>query len=365
MKKKNIVIAFAMLLLTGVALSTASYAWFTANTQIQLGEIDVQVQATNGIQVSTDATNWKATLTTADLRNAYYTGSVTQFPSTDSGKQLQPVSTDGTVASGKFNMFLGELNEDGTIDLTKLTEAPGTCTTASAHTPAECAAIPGATWSESPNAHFLALDLFIQSTNASTVEVGLLPSSNVNVITNGVDARLKSSIRVGFVKNGTSSTPAGAIALDGSANYTIWEPNAELHTTAAINNGLATAGQVKSYKGVTTAGTDITINDSNNFSDVPYQPNGGQGNLLLSNSDHDSFATFTTPATGAFASLTGLTEWSTEDDDNYPTIFTVSQGITKVRLYIWVEGQDPDCENTATLGSAVAVKLNFNAKATE
>ena len=51
--------------------------------------------------------------------------------------------------------------------------------------------------------------------------------------------------------------------------------------------------------------------------------------------------------------------WSTE---NYPTMFTVHQGINKVRLYIWIEGQDVDCENSASLGSAVGVTINLNAK---
>src|SRR5574344_2323578 len=100
MKKKNILIAFAMLLLTGVALSTATYAWFTANTKLELGQIDVKVSATNGILMSTDAINWKSVLTTEELKAATYTGSTNQFPTT-----LEPVSTIGSQTAGIFDMY--------------------------------------------------------------------------------------------------------------------------------------------------------------------------------------------------------------------------------------------------------------------
>ena len=35
----------------------------------------------------------------------------------------------------------------------------------------------------------------------------------------------------------------------------------------------------------------------------------------------------------------------------YKQIFSLSAGITKVRIYMWVEGQDVDCENSASGGS--------------
>lgn len=363
MKNKKIIIAFAMLLLTGVALSTASYAWFTANTQIQLGKIDVQVQATNGIQVSTDANNWKATLTTDELRNAYYTGgghtSITQFPDVENGDFLQPVSTDGTVSSGKFTMFYGQLQDDASITLTNANETNGTCSDNESTTPKACETA-GETWSEATDAYFIAFDLFIQSSAAANVEVGLLPTSTVNVAT-GTDAGLKSSIRVGFVNNGVDSTntPNTAYALNDSKNYTIWEPNADTHTATAINQGSAVAGNRYTYMGAKGTGTKVAVNNSTQFSNTPYQPTDGAGYLVSTNTANTYFVRSTSMSSGIFPTASA---WNTTTSTNYPTVLTLSQGINKVRVYIWIEGQDVDCENTATLGNAVGVTINLNAK---
>ena len=355
-----------MLLLTGVALSTATYAWFTANTLIQLGQIDVRVQATNGIQVSTDATNWKASLTTDEIRNAYYTGSTTQFPDVTNGDYLQPVSTSGSLTDGKFNMFYGVLQTNGNITLTKANETAGSCSVATAHTPAACATASG-TWSEANDAYFIAFDLFIQS-NANR-EVGLLPSSLVDAT--GTDAGLKDSIRVGFVINGTdaTNTPATAYALAANADYTIWEPNVDAHTEKAIAQGNATDTFVYSYMGAQAVGTDVVLNNGTQFATVPAQIAPGADYIIQTNevktaAENPAYVpTYrrVTNVTGSGAAFTG-SEWNTTAEANYPTVFSVTAGITKVRVYIWIEGQDVDCENNASLGSAVGVAINLNAK---
>ena len=36
---------------------------------------------------------------------------------------------------------------------------------------------------------------------------------------------------------------------------------------------------------------------------------------------------------------------------HYIPAFKLSNGITKVRIYMWVEGQDVDCENNASNGN--------------
>ena len=40
-------------------------------------------------------------------------------------------------------------------------------------------------------------------------------------------------------------------------------------------------------------------------------------------------------------------------------VFTLQPGITKVRVYMWVEGQDVDCEDHAS-GSALTYNLQFS-----
>ena len=40
------------------------------------------------------------------------------------------------------------------------------------------------------------------------------------------------------------------------------------------------------------------------------------------------------------------------------TFMTLTAGITKIRVYMWVEGQDVDCENQAS-GSDISFNLQF------
>ena len=45
-------------------------------------------------------------------------------------------------------------------------------------------------------------------------------------------------------------------------------------------------------------------------------------------------------------------------------IFNLPEGISKVRVYVWVEGQDVDCENNAA-GTDFELNLNFTTNVEE
>ena len=44
---------------------------------------------------------------------------------------------------------------------------------------------------------------------------------------------------------------------------------------------------------------------------------------------------------------------------NNVEMFSINQGITKLRIYMWLEGQDVDCENDASVGS-ISLNLQFS-----
>lgn len=46
------------------------------------------------------------------------------------------------------------------------------------------------------------------------------------------------------------------------------------------------------------------------------------------------------------------------NNGNNTELFQLSGGITKVRVYLWVEGQDVDCENNASVGD-ISFNLQF------
>ena len=45
--------------------------------------------------------------------------------------------------------------------------------------------------------------------------------------------------------------------------------------------------------------------------------------------------------------------------DNNVQIFSINSGITKIKVYMWIEGQDVDCENSAS-GANITFDLQFS-----
>ena len=50
---------------------------------------------------------------------------------------------------------------------------------------------------------------------------------------------------------------------------------------------------------------------------------------------------------------------TTKDNTAYQPLFTLEAGITKVRVYMWLEGQDVDCENSAAIAN-LTLALQFS-----
>lgn len=183
--------------------------------------------------------------------------------------------------------------------------------------------------------NYVAFDLYFYSATEQTIvfnEGTQVIAKNVDTPgSEASDKGLKSSVRVGFLVQGNdpTSTPATAKALatGTTATQTIWEPNADIHTEYATNMSGATG--VMAYMGGKAAATDpVAMTNTTNFETIT----AGTHNLKTS-----------TEATKFPAG----------------TIFSFQPGITKVRVYIWLEGQDVDNEDTASLGTGVGVKLNF------
>ena len=94
-KKSNLKISLLLLLLAAVLLISSTYAWFIANNQVQVGTLQVEVKAVEGIQISEDAISWDASIDATDLKTAtdLYTGAVNQLPIV-----MRPVSTAADAA---------------------------------------------------------------------------------------------------------------------------------------------------------------------------------------------------------------------------------------------------------------------------
>lgn len=323
-KKRRITLLALMLLATGILLSAATYAWFTANQIVAVNNLRVNVAAQHGIQISADGTNWRAILNTQDLINAAitYPASINQLP-----EIFEPVSTIGTMnAAGRMEMWYGDVqtNDAGDHILT---------TTQSIETRGH---------GESSTGHFIAFDMFlrvdIDLPVFLTPQSGVIHNADFGPAGNALDRGIKNSARVAFVNLGnvpvgTSLAAIQALNAGEAATVRIWEPNYDVHTPAGAANALDRYGIVTglgpgaarlSYRGVSAA---ISATDNIRITDT-YNP------------VHTAF----------FAPVTPLITTRFNFTTNVAA-FNLQEGITKKRVYFWIEGQDVDCENTASDGS--------------
>lgn len=336
-KKFDLKSAILILLLLAALLSASTYAWFTANKVVTISDIDVHIEAQNGLQISANGTDWKSILTLDDLTTGYV-GHTNQIPTI-----LEPVSTIGTVSDGTLDMFYGTVSSDETGNYTlKATEVGAEA--------------------QGTNGKYVAFDIFLKVNND---QPNIILGANSTVTFNeeagnGVEG-LQNAARVAFLKQGISSADAsadtyiaqkgalslgenddGATGADGATPNTnaakttvFWEPNADVHNATAVrigtNYGLTltqTTPAKMDYYGIKNAiNTAVKLKDA------------------MTGTDADNFSKVTTKTTPA----------NMVDTAN---IFSLAEGVTKVRVYMWIEGQDIDCEDTVS-GSDITFKVEF------
>ncbi|NLA32346.1 MAG: hypothetical protein GX864_00140 [Mollicutes bacterium] len=303
--------------------ATSTYAWFTANKTITVNPIQVNVETQGGIQISVDARTWKSQIGPTDLNNAaaYYTDHTNQIPAT-----LEAVSSGLAVdTSGRLEMFYGVVDTTGTdhiLTATRDIEVRGT------------------------TGRFVAFDVFIKAD--STSQLYLTTNSGVSVPADQPnDTGIKNATRVAFVETGFSANLGLAHtayqALNNGTGSTVylWEPNYDVHTATAIAHadsvyGLtipATGGAVVPYSGVKAA---ILSTDNVNAA------------VLGTTTHATAYPSFFNAISPTYSTPLAFTGGSTPQQ-----VFTVQEGVTKMRWYMWIEGQDVDCENSASGGYAV------------
>ena len=340
-RKYRLLILLLLMLGTGIMLATSTYAWFTANKTVAVSTLNVNIEAKNGIQISADGTKWKSILQKTDITSAHttYNASENQLPDT-----LEPVSTAGVVdANGKFPMYYG------TVETSVTPKNNGEyILTATKETEKE-------TNGANSDAKFIAFDVFFKVEQDTTVY--LTPNSAVKSTDAGeADSGIKNASRVGFIVLGhtaSSDTVANIQGLNDHASSTayLWEPNYNTHTA----NGLANARDVYGNNATAEAGTL-----------VPYSgiidTIASSDDILLGNATQNGNATKFKNVTPTHTTKYGFT--------HYPQLFALTKGVTKVRIYMWVEGQDVDCENYASGGNIsfdlqITSSLPDNAQTTE
>ena len=323
-KKLNLRSSLLVLLLIAILLIASTYAWFTANTVVTISTLNVHVEAKGGLQISADGINWKTVLSNEDIapdKLTTYAGNENQIPTT-----LEPVSTTGNVAEGKMDMFYGVVTAataenvgadiklgDFTLTTSKQVDTKGT------------------------TGKYIVFDAFLKVDKDQALS--LTENSDVKADpAKGDDRGLKNAARVAFVPStkvaadGDDTATIQGLTPDGTA--CIWEPNYDVHTAAAVSAASSIYGQTTSKTGAAP---------------LPYY--GVKAEIKKP-------VPLNSTAEASFDKVTPSIQ-TTESNKDTKEVFGLKKGITKVRIYMWVEGQDVDCENNAS-GSDITYDVQFS-----
>ncbi|MBQ7653617.1 MAG: hypothetical protein IJS17_00920 [Clostridia bacterium] len=299
-KKRAFISAIAMLIVSAIALTSSTFAWFSMSKKAEIEQMDLTVTSPEGILISANAKAWTSTLTpeqifpdgtTQDRMNAY-DGNINFLPT-----DLKPVSCSFRVVTGDLPRFLTTaLNDQGQGTISIINQST---TTADA-------------------AGFVAFDLFVKLAESKTVYF------DESVFTDTSGQKTLTSLRVAFqnIGNFTINTDANTItAARGMGTTKMLEVDAINRSDDALGAG-RTAGKVQTQY-LTSAGAATVNSDS----------------------------VFALGDATAASLVTG-------DQSKDAKSLELNAGITKLRIYIWIEGQDIDCRNSIG-GAELGVALKF------
>ena len=309
LKKQAIFPVLALLVVTALALIGSSFAWFAMTNVASVGQIDATVEeGSTGLMISQDAANYYGSITLGGSATTYI------HPT-----YLHQVSTNGTVVTnGGLNFFQAAIvtkdgagkaatiksSADATIDYNEA----GTASQATGKT-----------------ASYYVFDLYFQVDSACSLYLNLGTEFK-----NAATLTALSAMRCAFINLGNvavtgvpATDTAAATALHGTGSIVIWEP-------------VVADPKVDTY-GVAAASGETPFNAYE--SATTYAP--------------------TAVTTKSTAELVLTTDQVVASQT---TIATLVAGINKVRVIMWVEGNDPDC--VVSIAKAVVnLTLKFYAKA--
>lgn len=331
-RKNNLKESIILLLLLLLLLISSTYAWFTANQTVTISTLDVNIAAQNGLQISTDGENWKAIITRDDITNNGYSGNTNLIPTS-----MVPVSTAGQISAedatkGNMLMYYGVVaaDEDDATGTYKLTATPAA----------------------DSEGKYIVFDMFLRVDSTTQLKM----TTDSSVVKKGEnDSGIKQAARVAFCVQGTvaaGSTVADITGQNGAVSHGaegatvyIWEPNSNLHTDAAVAHAKSSYGITTTADGKAAAveyyGIKTTIAEANA---LPLINTNG----TAVNTDY-----FTKMAPNYVTESTDAGVMTAEEP-----IFTLQKGISKVRTYMWIEGQDVDCEDAAS-GTDISFNLQL------
>ena len=380
---------------TAVLLIVSTYAWFTAQTDVSISNIRGKVEVSEGLEISLDGKRWTGMLdfgsdevsltTPASDDNGIIFGPVSSGVNVVPA-EIKPVSTSGEAQEeAKALAMLTSNYADGALDKVALCE-------------------------ENAPQGFYAFDLYVKNSSSTgtadevlqlnsdswawVLPKGAPITTDTKTYNGDADSGLQNTIRVAFARyddNGAlSSIPAtasGESVINGVAdNYTgtkdhkinavsIWEPNYKYHVQYILDTvkpmfdvAMETKdhGYLKSLNSADDKFYTKTLNKSSIGKKVDvYDWRETNAYLTETNTLQTERESDTSPYLNGVYDLTLTKNVTKGENTTYNKMDIAANAITKFRVYVYIEGQDPDCHNYASSGGGIEVNIGLTKDITD
>ncbi len=327
-KSRNFNLLLLVAFLSGSLLIVASYAWFNASLDVKIRFFNMIVSDESGLFVSLDGVNFASS--TEISRDAVVKDLKKLYPNHTNQWAyggLYPTSSNGISSSdnNKFDMYGSSIIEYKYPNYTKRYLNTSLMT------------------EDNPSDYnlFISFDLFLKNVSGSPYPDNLYLHDGTDVYFNEAESDdadgTINSIRFGFVKICSTSSKSDIktiqnLSCEGNCESLIYEPNAYKHSEDSISRARAYGidlanGEYRSTYGVIGEGEFLEMANGHE-----------ESNIAL---DEKHFA---------------LQKTFTNFDE---PMYTLPNGITKLRVYVWLEGQDIDSLETVAKGAGISIVINF------
>ena len=299
LKKRTFISAIAMLVVSAIVLTSSTFAWFSMAKRVEVETMQLNITSPDGVQLSGNANAFTTMLTLADLKGettarwAAYEGNQNNFP-----ELLSPSSSDLYTDWTLPVFFSGSIDDLGRISATKVATDVGS--------------------------GYVAFDLFVKVGADQKVywdESSITCADNQEVL---------SAMRMAVVNCGTVSAKAETNEIlakfpqNSNANRVVsYAPNSSIHTDAS------------GYEDGATGVPNKYI-----FASFSNRTPTGKGNNIMQETQY---------------AREGLGTQTNDNNKATSAYFDALTGINRIRVYLWMEGNDVDCEN-----SVAGASLDFN-----
>lgn len=375
-RKSEMNAMFFIILLAAVMFIISTYAWFSTQKNVSITNLQGTVEVAEGLEISLDAENWSngIVLGTEEgqlsiIDNAYV-GHHNISPT-----EMLPVSTLGLVSGNMTDLKMLRGKITNSKELSEIAVMNET------QTDSAKVDYPG----------YFAFDVFLKNDSKDTSKDDVLQlnyDSSLEVLEADKSVTgLQNTVRVAFAKyEGTSETTVDAatilketagIGVGAPTAYisdvAIWEPNSNAHVDYIVKNNnkitwssadasaYATKTLDDGRKGfdLATQMPTYALKESavgSTIADI-YKWDGSESKLQKQN----------VLQTKSTAKSSTDVDYAIEDgvqnlvstSDGTTTFGIAPSKVSRIRIYVWLEGQDVDCINYASHGGGVKVNIGL------